>query len=153
MNNDNFKNEDKYNITNFVKKKFLLKDEEFIIEYEKLMGFSNNNYVFFIKQILSGKILGKYVYRKFGIVSQKYDKNLEFSIFIYLFEKGIGPKIFIEDKLYSIWEYLEEFKNLDLNHLFYEYIINYIIKILIIYNSICHLYKYNIIDNNNKTNR
>ena len=146
MNSDNFQNGDKDNIKKFVKKKFLLKDEEFIIEYEKLMGFSNNNYVFFIKQILSGKILGKYVYRKFGTISQKYNKNLEFSIIKYLFEKGIGPNIFIEDKVYSICEYLGDSKNLDLNHLFDEYIINYIIKILIIYNSISHLYIYNFVD-------
>ena len=146
MNIDKIK-DDKDNITNFIKQKFELKDDEFNIELEKLMGFSNSNYIVIIKRKLSGNLLGKYVYRKFGIVSQKYDKNLEFSIIKYLFKKGIGPNIYIEDKAYSICQYLEDTKNLDLNHLFDEYIINSIIKILIIYNSICHIYKYNFINN------
>ena len=148
MGNNGFQNEDKENIIIFIKKELLLKNDEYDIEYEKLMGFSNNNYVITIKDKLKDRILQKYIYRKFGKISLYYDKKLEFLIIKYLYEKGLGPNILYEDKTYRISEFLFDAKNLNLNNLFDELIINSIIKILNIYNSFSHIYKYEF--NNNK---
>lgn len=148
MKNNDFQNEDKENIIIFIKKELLLKDDEYIIEYEKLLGFSNNNYIITIKDKLKNKILKKCIYRRFGKISQYYDKKLEILIIKYLYQKGFGPNILYENKTYRISEFLYDAKNLDLNNLFDELIINSINKILNIYNSFSHIYKYEF--NSNK---
>ena len=147
MNNENFNKEDEKNIIKFLNKESLLKDDKYIIVHEKLMGFSNDNYIINITDKLTGKILKKYVYRKFGKVSSEYNKSLEIKLITYLFNKGIGPNLLYEDKNYRISEFLYDCTNLPLNNLFDEYIINSIIKILITYSSICLLYNYQFINN------
>ena len=81
-----------------------------------------------------------------GNISLEYDKQLENIIIKHLYSKGLGPKILYEDKKYRISEYLDDCKNLDLAHLFDDYIINSICEILIIYNSICYNYNYKFIN-------
>ena len=122
---------DKENIFHYLNI-LLLKKDEIDIENEKLMGYSNNNYIITIKRKSNNKILGKYIYRKFGKISIIYDKHLENSIIKCLYKKGLGPNVLYEDKEYRISEYLNDTKHLDLSHLFDDFIIDSIIKILII---------------------
>jgi len=138
--------ENEKDIINNINKKGQLKENEIKIEYEKLLGFSNYNYIVVIKDKLNDKVLKKYVYRKFGNISLEYDKKLEIAIIKYLFSKGLGPNILYEDKKYRISEYLYDCKNLDLDHLFDDYIIDSLCKILNIYNSICYNYNYKFIN-------
>lgn len=152
--------ENEKDIINYIKEKTQLKENEIKIEYEKLLGFSNFNYIVIIKDKLNDKILGKYVYRKFGNISLEYDKKMEIIIIKYLYSKGLGPNILYEDKKYRISEYLYDCKNLDLDHLFDDYIIDTLCKILNIYNSICYNYSYKFINDeiilkkiDNKENR
>ena len=138
--------ENEKDIINYIKEKTQLKEDEIKIEYEKLLGFSNFNYIVVIKDKINDKVLKKYVYRKFGNISLEYDKKMEIIIIKYLYSKGLGPNILYEDKEYRISEYLHDCKNLDLDHLFDDYIINSLCEILNIYNSICYYYNYKFIN-------
>lgn len=143
-----FQNSDKENIISFIKKESLFKNKDYIIEYEKLISFSNNNYVIIIKDRKSNEVMEKYIYRKFGKMSLTYDKKIEKIIIKYLYEKGIGPNILYEEKYYRISEYLYDSKNLDLDQLFDDYIMQSLYKILNIYNLISYIYSYKF--NNDK---
>lgn len=134
------------NIHKFLIEKSLFSNVNIHIELEKLIGFTNTNYIIIIKDKLTNKILQKYIYRKFGEISSSLNKKLEISIIKYLYDKGFGPNLLYEGKNYRICEYLENSKNLDLNHLFDEYIIINICKILNSYNLISYIYKYKITD-------
>ena len=49
--------ENEKDIINYIQNKTQLKENGIKIEYEKLLGFSNLNYIIVIKDILNGKIL------------------------------------------------------------------------------------------------
>ena len=51
--------ENEKDIINYIQNKTQLKENGIKIEYEKLLGFSNLNYIIVIKDILNGKILEK----------------------------------------------------------------------------------------------
>jgi len=138
--------ENEKDIINYIKEKTQLKEDEIKIEYQKLLGFSNFNYIVVIKDKVNDKVLKKYVYRKFGNISLEYNKKMEIIIIKYLHNKGLGPNILYEDKKYRISEYLYDCKNLDLDHLFDDYIINSLCEILNIYSSICYNYNYKFVN-------
>ena len=119
------------------------------IELKKIGGLSNVNYIILVKDMSTNETIAQILYRKFGALSKGVNHELETTIIKYLAKKGIGPKLLYEEPNgnFRLVEYLEgtntisRIKGLDPKFL------DKLIPILISYNKISYIYKYEITKN------
>ena len=119
------------------------------IELKKIGGLSNVNYIIVVKDMSTNETIAQILYRKFGALSKGVNHELETTIIKYLAKKGIGPKLLYEEPNgnFRLVEYLEgtntisRIKGLDPKFL------DKLILILISYNKISYIYKYEITKN------
>ena len=119
------------------------------IELKKIGGLSNVNYIIVVKDMSTNETIAQILYRKFGALSKGVNHELETTIIKYLAKKGIGPKLLYEEPNgnFRLVEYLEgtntisRIKGLDPKFL------DKLIPILISYNKISYIYKYEITKN------
>ena len=119
------------------------------IELKKIGGLSNVNYIIVVKDMSTNETIAQILYRKFGALSKGVNHELETTIIKFLAKKGIGPKLLYEEPNgnFRLVEYLEgtntisRIKGLDPKFL------DKLIPILISYNKISYIYKYEITKN------
>ena len=119
------------------------------IELKKIGGLSNVNYIIVVKDMSTNETIAQILYRKFGALSKGVNHELETTIIKFLAKKGIGPKLLYEETNgnFRLVEYLEgtntisRIKGLDPKFL------DKLIPILISYNKISYIYKYEITKN------
>lgn len=142
---------------NFIKEKTItyiskdknIKGKELRIVTQKLDGMCNSNYLVTIKSKLTGEILSKIVFKKFGEISDCVDHSLETQIIQYLSNYNIGPKLYFEQEDYRMIEYIPDTTNISRENLFDNKILTQIYSIFNIYNLFTYTYKYKIDNNNN----
>ena len=119
------------------------------IELKKIGGLSNVNYIIVVKDMSTNETIAQILYRKFGALSKGVNHELETTIIKFLAKKGIGPKLLYEEPNgnFRLVEYLEgtntisRIKGLDPKFL------DKLIPILVSYNKISYIYKYEITKN------
>jgi len=119
------------------------------IELKKIGGLSNVNYIIVDKDMSTNETIAQILYRKFGALSKGVNHELETTIIKFLAKKGIGPKLLYEEPNgnFRLVEYLEgtntisRIKGLDPKFL------DKLIPILVSYNKISYIYKYEITKN------
>ena len=119
------------------------------IELKKIGGLSNVNYIIVVKDMSTNETIAQILYRKFGALSKGVNHELETTIIKFLAKKGIGPKLLYEETNgnFRLVEYLEgtntisRIKGLDPKFL------DKLIPILVSYNKISYIYKYEITKN------
>ena len=119
------------------------------IELKKIGGLSNVNYIIVVKDMITNETIAQILYRKFGALSKGVNHELETTIIKFLAKKGIGPKLLYEEPNgnFRLVEYLEgtntisRIKGLDPKFL------DKLIPILVSYNKISYIYKYEITKN------
>ena len=115
------------------------------IQLEPLCGLSNQIHLVKIFDKNTKVLIKEFVYKVFGDNNEFMDRKLEEEIMFGLSSQGFGPKVLISDQItYRAEEYIKGTKDLEMNELMEEQILQQIIRILVSYSMMASVSSYNI---------
>ena len=137
-------NEINTNIRKFIKKNFLISEENLIFEKERIEGMTNKNFhvKFYDKTVPDKKY--EILYKKYGNILDLSDHRLELCIIDYYSKQNEGPKALFTAENYRIEEYIKSPKIIPLELRYNNIILGQIYHILANYTLISNVYKYSI---------